>query len=114
MRTYGRITNAEGNLQWVEVTTDANGRNDNVWLTTLAQNLKLNIGESPFYANNGIPQYQTIVTQVFPDFYVMQIQSQFSQYFPSLIITKNQTPAPNYNVRVMTSYGVVLPITIPV
>ena len=45
MRTYGRITNAEGNLQWVEVTTDANGRNDNVWLTTLAQNLKLGVAD---------------------------------------------------------------------
>ncbi len=114
MRTYGRITDQYGNLQWVEVSTDANGRNDQVWLTTLAQNLKLNTGESPFYANNGIPQYQTIVTQVFPDFYVMQIQSQFSQYFPSLIITKNQSSAPSYNVRVMTSYGVVLSASIPV
>jgi hypothetical protein len=46
----------------VEVTTDANGYNDAVYLTTLSQVLKLNLGESPFYANYGIPQYQSVLT----------------------------------------------------
>ncbi|OYV47662.1 MAG: hypothetical protein B7X10_04325, partial [Burkholderiales bacterium 21-58-4] len=66
---------------WVEITTDANGFNDNVYLTTLAQILKLNLGESPFWANYGIPQYQTIMTQVFPDYYAMQTQTQMAPYF---------------------------------
>jgi len=113
MRTYGRIYDEEGNPTWVEVTTDANGYNDGVYLTALAQVLKLNLGESPFYANYGIPAYQTIVTQVFPDFYVQQTQQQFSPYFASLAITRvSGTPAPQYNVRVVTHSGAIINTTI--
>ena len=56
---------------WVEVSTDANGYNDAVWLTTLAQVLQLGLNESPFYGNYGIPAQQSAVTQVFPDYYVI-------------------------------------------
>lgn len=98
---------------WVEVDTDQNGYNDNVMLTTLAQCLKLNLGESPFYANYGIPQYQTITTQVFPDYYVAQTQQQFSKYFASLILTRvpNQT-TPVYNVTAITHAGAILNTTV--
>lgn len=74
MRTWGRQYAKDGTYQWVEVTTDPNGFSDNLWLTTLVQALKLNLGESPFYANLGIPQYQTIMTQVMPSYYVSNIQ----------------------------------------
>lgn len=114
MRTYGRVTNEDGSKTWVEITTDANGYNDSVYLTTLAQVLKLNLGESPFYANFGIPQVQTILTQVFPDYYVMQTQSYFSQFFASLTI--NRLPAtlpPEYDVQAVTNYGSVLGANIP-
>lgn len=98
---------------WVMVTTDANGYNDNVMLTTLAQVLKLNLGESPFYANYGIPQYQTITTQVFPDYYVMQTQTQFSQYFASLIITRVKgVTTPTYNIAAITHSGAILNATV--
>lgn len=109
MRTYGR--DANGN--WQIITTDANGYNDNVMLTTLAQALKLNLGESPFYANYGIPQYQTIVTQVLPDYYVMQTQTQFAPYFASLTINRvtNSDP-PAYNVRAVCHSGAILNKTI--
>lgn len=114
MRTYGRITNEDGSKTWVEITTDANGYNDSVWLTTLAQTLKLNLGESPFFANYGIPQYQTIVTQVFPDYYTMQTQTQFSPFFASLVISRvpNQIP-PVYNVTATTHSGAIIGATIP-
>ena len=36
MRTYGRNYNPDGTYTWVEVSTDANGYNDDVYLTTLA------------------------------------------------------------------------------
>jgi hypothetical protein len=113
MRTYGRITNAEGNLQWVEVTTDANGYNDNVYLTALAQVLKLNLGESPFYANYGIPQYQSVLTQVFPDYYAMMTQKQFAPYFASLVIARvpGSNP-PTYNVNAVTHNGAIITTTI--
>ncbi len=62
MRTYGRQYNADGTYTWVEVSTDANGFDDAVWLTTMAQVLQLHLGESPFFANFGIPQYRPLET----------------------------------------------------
>jgi len=88
MRTWGRITNADGSRTWVKVSTDANGFNDAVYITALGQTLQLNLNESPFFANLGIPQQQTVVTQVYPDFYVNEIQSYYSQFFASLSITR--------------------------
>ncbi|MHB1644602.1 MAG: hypothetical protein ACYCS8_18450 [Acidithiobacillus sp.] len=108
MRTYGRTYDELGNPTWVVVTTDANGNNDAVWLTTLGQCLKLNLGESPFYANYGIPQVQTIVTQVFPDFYVLQTQTQFSQFFASLSVNKLIGSSPAYKIKAVTHYGAIL------
>ncbi len=107
LRTYGRIKNNDGSTSWVEVTTDAQGNNDSVWLTTLIQCLKLFLGESPFNANYGIPAQRSVVTQIFPDFYVDQTQRQFSKYFASLIISKViGTTTPTYDVNLVTNQGV--------
>jgi hypothetical protein len=109
IRTYGRVNNSDGTKTWVTVETDANGFNDNCWLTTLAQCLKLNLGESPFYAGFGIPQYQTIVTQVLPDYYVMTTQTQFAPYFASLTITRVQGSFPPvYQVNAVCHNGAIL------
>ncbi len=114
MRTYGRLTNPDGSKTWVEVSTDANGFNDLVYLTTLAQVLKLNLGESPFFANYGIPAHQTVVTQVFPDYYVMQTQAQFAPYFASLsIIRVPGSFPPAYNATAVTHSGSILTAEIP-
>jgi len=113
MRTYGRITNEDGSKTWVVIETDANGFNDNVNLTTLAQCLKLNLGESPFFGNYGIPQYQTIMTQVMPDYYAAQTQTQFSPYFASLTITRVQgSYPPVYNVNAVCHSGAIINSTI--
>ncbi|MHB8372275.1 MAG: hypothetical protein ACYDBI_06150 [Thermoplasmataceae archaeon] len=114
MRTYGRNYNSDGTYTWVEVTTDAAGFNDEVWLTTLCQVVQLNLGESPFFGNSGLPQYQTIVTQIFPDYYVTLLQEQFSQYFASLAIARQpNTNPPVYEAQVMTHSGAILSRTIP-
>lgn len=106
MRTYGRIKNEDGTYTWVQVDPDANGFNDPIWITTLAQCLKLSLGESPFYANYGIPAQRSVVQQIFPDFYVSQTQSQFAQYFASLVIAKIPDPrTPTYNVNLVTHQG---------
>lgn len=106
LRTYGRTYDAYGVPTWVVVKTDAKGFNDAVYLTTLIQCLKLSIGESPFYANYGIPAQRSIIQQVFPDFYVAKTQSQFSQYFANLIIAKVSSRLnPTYNVNVVTHQG---------
>lgn len=114
MRTWGRIGQVDGRGgTWVEVSTDADGWNDNVYLTTLVQTLKLGLGESPFNAQYGIPAQQSVVTQVFPDYYVAQTQRQFSAYFASLVIQR--VPAsfpPVYTVRATCNSGAVLTTTV--
>lgn len=106
MRTYGRIKNPDDTYTWVQVDPDANGFDDPIWITTLAQCLKLSLGESPFYANYGIPAQRAVIQQIFPDFYVQQTQSQFAQYFASLIIAKIPDPTtPKYNVNLVTHQG---------
>lgn len=113
MRSWGRTYNEDGTYQWVAVTTDANGFNDQVYLTTLVQVLKLNLNESPFYGNYGIPQIQTVITQVFPDYYAMVTQMQFAPFFASLAITRiPSSNPPVYNVNAVTHSGAILQTTI--
>jgi hypothetical protein len=114
MRVWGRIKNAAGKLTWVMVTTAADGSNDEVYITALAQVLKLNLGESPFYGNFGIPQHQTLVTQVYPDYYVAYTQQQYAQYFSSLMVAREDYPYPRYKVNVLTHAGVSISATVPI
>lgn len=114
MRTWGRIVNADGSKTWVEVTTDDAGYNDAMWLTTLIQTLKLNLGESPFFANFGIPAQQCVVTQVFPDFYIAQTQQQFAPYFASLTIAKQASPTPTYSINAVTQQGSKINLSLPI
>lgn len=114
MRTYGRITNPDGTKTWKVVTTDANGFDDAVWLTTLAQVIQLNLGESPFFANFGLPAQQSVIQQVQPDFYMARIQQQFAQYFASLTIAKVQgANHPTYRVAVTTNQGAKIIVDVP-
>lgn len=112
MRTWGRVYAADGTYQWVAVTTDAAGSDENVWLTTLIQCIKLNLGESPFYANLGIPAQPTIMTQVYPDYYMSAIQQWFAPFFAALTISRERTFTPTYNVGVTFKNGT--SITVPV
>lgn len=109
MRTWGRV-----NGTWTEVTTDADGFNDLVYLTTLCQTLKLNLGESPFFGNYGIPAHESVVQQVFPDFYVAMVQQQFAPFFASVIISKENSTTPTYRVNVTTNQGYKLSATVPI
>lgn len=114
MRTYGLIPQEIGNPLWVEITTDANGFNDAVYLTTLCQVLQLNRGESPFYANYGIPAIQSIQQQIPPDLYVMQTQAQFAPFFASLTIARATAAdgSPVYNISAVTNRGAILTQTV--
>ena len=113
MRTYGRITNEDGTKTWVVVETTLEGFNDFVWITTLIQCLLLNLNESPFFANFGIPAKASVIQQVHPDFYVMQTQRQFAQYFANLIIAVEPGFTPTYKVNVTTRAGVKIAASIP-
>lgn len=115
MRTYGRIKQQDGTLQWVVVETDPNGSNDMVYVTTLLQTLKLFLGESPFYANFGIPAKTSVLQQVAPDYYVARTQQQFAQYFANLVVSKvGGLVTPTYRVNITTHQGVKLNVSVPV
>ena len=126
MRTYGRTVDVlTGKKTWWVVTTDSNGFNDSVYITTLAQVCKLNLGESPFFANYGIPAHPSVVMQIYPDFYMIRTQQQFVPYFTSLIMTPapirqgsadsyvygDGRPIPAYNFQVLTNYGAIVGVS---
>ena len=120
MRNWGRVyqdSNGKGGT-WVEVSTDANGFNDGVYLTTLIQVLKLNLGESPFFANYGIPAEQSVIQQIQPDYYINRTQQQFAPFFAALLVSKQaqiaNQPAPTYAINVTTQSGYALTGPIPV
>lgn len=107
MRTWGRVTDKHGNKSWVAVESDENGDFSYGWLTTLIQTLKLNLGESPFYAQYGIPAQQSIVTQIYPDYFVNITQQQFAGYFASLTINKVVgAENPTYDIQAVFFNGV--------
>lgn len=122
MRVYGRIYAEDGSYTWQEVQTDPQGFNDFVYATALVQVLKLQLGESPFYATYGIPAVQSVLSQIAPDIYVARTQQQYAPFFGQLIITRvanapttlKQAPVPTYSVKVLTHYGAPLPSNIPV
>jgi hypothetical protein len=108
MRTYGRDPDTG---KWAVVETDANGDDTNVWITTLAQALKLIPGESPFFADYGIPAEDSIISQIYPDFYVARMQVQFAQYFSSLAISRGISAdgiTPLYKIDAVAKNGAIL------
>jgi hypothetical protein len=114
MRIWGRTYNELGVATWVMVQTDANGFNDYVYATNLIQVLKLNLNESPFYSNYGIPAQQSVMTQLFPDYYTYQTQQQFRQYFVSLAVQKVASPTPTYDITAVTHAGTIIEESIAV
>lgn len=105
---------------WRRRKTDANGENGGVYVTNLVQVLKLNRNESPFYANYGIPGEQSVMSQIFPDFYVAQTQAQFSAFFASLLVARLPTPPPPaldtpvYVINATLKSGSILKTVVPI
>lgn len=108
------IGNSPEDYVWVEVSTDANGYNDAVWLTTLAQVLQLGLNESPMFGNYGIPAQQSVVTQVLPDYYVTVTQQLFAAYFIALIVTKLSATEPKYAINATANPGSILMDPVPI
>ena len=117
-RVWGRVAmlNGDGSFtrQWQAVETAANGDNSAVMVTVLCQVLLLNLGEDPFFADWGVPQYASVMTQIFPDFYVYQTQSRFTQYFLSLSVQKVHSPTPTYNIGLVTKAGAPIEVSFPI
>lgn len=128
MRTWGRVpansstdpstvivsSDFPGGYTWVEVTTDANGYNDAVWLTTLAQVLQLGLNESPMFGNWGIPAQQSVTTQISPDYYVTLTQQRFAVYFLALIVSRLSTSPPSYAINMTANPNAILMSPVPI
>jgi len=110
LRIWGR--NDAGT--WIAVETQPNGNNDYVYITALCQAIRLTPGESPFYATTGISAQQSVAKQVYPDYEVNQLQTQYSKYFASLTIQRvpNSNP-PKYNINLLTNSGITVNQVIP-
>ena len=105
MRTYGVDPATK---QWVEVTETSY-----IWLATLAQTLRLNQGESPFYANYGIPAQNSVMTQIPPDIAVNRTQGQYAPHFASLTVVIQQNAVnPTYNIAAVFQNGTVIQSTV--
>ena len=90
------------------------GSNDLVYLVTFCQVLLLNLGESPFYAAYGLPAEQSIIQQVWPDYYVSRTQQLFAQYFAALIVSRvPEATKPTYQINVTTNTGIKITQQIP-
>ena len=106
MRIWGRQrTNSNLPGAWVAVETTPSGNNDYVYITALCQCLLLNLNESPFYGNWGIPAKASVVQQLFPTLYMSLMQQRFAPFFASLTITAQPGPVPAYNVNLTTQSG---------
>lgn len=116
MRVYGRIVNPDGSKRWVTVSTDpATGSNAWVYLTALCQAFLLNLGESPFYAQYGLPAEQSVIQQIAPDYYVSRTQQQYAQYFAALSIARVPgTEVPTYQVNATMFDGTPASVTVQV
>lgn len=108
MRVYGRVTNPDGSKRWEVVQTAPSGDNSLVYVTALCQVLALNLGESPFYASAGIPAAQSVIQQVYPDYYVTLTQQSYAPFFASLLINRTDDSPPTYSVNVVTVQGVTI------
>lgn len=108
LRAWGRVFNEDGTYVWTAVTTDNNGMNDRVYFTQLLQVLQLNLNESPFFGNYGIPALRSIQHQVLPDYFVAMVQQQFKPFFASLTITRTSANPPTYSVKAITNSGAML------
>jgi hypothetical protein len=113
VRVWGRVTATDGTKTWVEVSSNSQSP-DAVYITALAQVLKLNLNESPFYANFGIPQYQSIQQQVPPHYWVMKIQQRYAPFFASLAIIPQTGTNPTYLIRAVLHSGAAISVEVPV
>jgi hypothetical protein len=107
MRIWGRQrTNSNLPGPWIAVETAPNGDNTYVYVTALSQCMLLNLNESPFYGNWGLPAKPSVAQQLFPTLYISLTQQRFAPFFASLTITARQTATPIYDVNLTTNQGV--------
>ncbi|MXV44309.1 hypothetical protein GS501_04520 [Saccharibacter sp. 17.LH.SD] len=100
MRVWTRQHQPDGSRHWVAVD------GDQAIIAWLQNALLLQLGESPFWVDWGIPITQTLLTQVWPDYYTTMTQQRFAGYFASLtIIREPQSDNPAYRINAILPDG---------
>ena len=76
---------------------------------------------SPFFADYGIPARESVVTQIYPDFYVQLIQQRMAPHFMSLMLEhrpdaldETNRPMPHWHFEAVTNYGSTIVDDVPV
>ena len=105
MRSYG-IDPATN--KWTTITDPSY-----IYLATVAQTLRLALGESPFYGNYGIPAQQSVINQIAPNLAVNNTQNQYAPYFASLSMTSQSiVPQPTYAISAVLQNGTTIQTTV--
>lgn len=86
MRVWTRQHQSDGTRRWVAASSNQ------ATIAWLQNALLLQLGESPFWADWGLPVTRTLVSQIWPDYYVNMTQQRFADYFASLLITHETDP----------------------
>lgn len=102
MRVWTRVRQSDGTRRWQAVDGD---QANIAWLQNA---LLLQLGEAPFNAEWGLPIRDTLVTQVWPDYYVNLTKQRFRDTFPMLQITRERNGKQadlGYSVRALLNDG---------
>lgn len=102
MGIWTRQYQPDGTRRWVSV------RDNQAIIAWLQNALLLQLGESPFWADWGLPVTQMLVTQVWPDYYVHMTKQRFEDYFTSLRITRDtaqDSAEPSYTISALFADG---------
>jgi len=73
-----------------------------IWVTIVKHELQLRVGESPFYADAGIPAEDSIITQQEPDYHVNNVKRRYEAKFNAFDITKVSGQPLVYNIALTT------------
>lgn len=102
MRVWTRVMGSDGKRTWQPVDNDQGN------IAWLQNSLLLQLGESPFWADWGIPVQQTLVSRVWPDYYLNMTQQRFRDVFPTLQITRRDGgngADPVYDISIILNDG---------
>lgn len=102
MRVWTRVMGSDGKRTWQPVDND---QGNIAWLQNA---LLLQLGESPFWTDWGLPVSKTLVSQIWPDYYLNMTQQRFRDVFPTLQVTRQRVDGqsdPVYSIRAILSDG---------
>jgi len=76
-----------------------------IWVTIVKHELQLRVGESPFFADAGIPAEDSIITQQEPDYHVNNVKRRYEAKFRRFDIVKRSIVPLIYDIALTTRNG---------